>query len=130
MSVPSLFITPMVNAMPDKDEDEAASLEEIAYSSRTYEERLARIEEYTERRVGSTMAAIESAVSAWEAAGGKPPHLAGRINTLRQFYEALRQWEAKSLRSRERGAEARKERLMEFSKICTMFGRRLGAEAK
>ncbi len=82
-----------------------------------------RMEALALEKANKAISAIENAVAVWEASAEKPKDLSERMSQLKNFYEALTDWEKKALKTagKEDMVEERVERLKEFAKICYAY---------
>jgi hypothetical protein len=81
---------------------------------------IASVEEETVRRVNRTLTAIDGFLAKWDASKVKPDDMFPQIVKIKQFHDALLNWQKASLKGK-RDEEARMRRLRDFVLICKTY---------
>jgi hypothetical protein len=81
---------------------------------------IASVEEETMKRTDKTIATIEAFLERWDTARMKPDDMFPQIAKIRQFHDALVEWQKEALKSKGKTAEGVK-RLRNLVLICKTY---------
>ncbi len=85
--------------------------------------KLGELQKKAINKSNKAISAIENAIAVWEGSERKPTDLRIRVERLRDFHEALCNWEKKMLTdiAQEADYKQRLSRIKEFSDICRSY---------
>lgn len=82
-----------------------------------------KMEKLSLEKANKAISAIENAIAVWDSSPEHPEELKPRIIRLKYFYQAIQNWEKKTLQTKG-SSEAigeRVDRLKEFADICLTY---------
>lgn len=107
---------------PAKEEKQTKKAEQtVPAGQKVSESDIKQMEKLTVQRVNNTLKVIENALETWDASQSKPQDLFPRVVKLKEFHNALTEWNRKMQQTREADVDTKVGVLREFVDICYRY---------